>query len=105
MAMHSSTTDHLVCPAQVWRHLSTDLQVHVIRLLAQLAAHLVLTETEGEHAQLARKETRDALSVWLNRQWVVGCVEGDGQDYWVFVKTGGKFLLSECMRVRYREPE
>jgi hypothetical protein len=46
-----------------------------------------------------------ALSVWLNREWVVGWVEGDGQDYWVFVKTGGKFLLSECMRVRYREPE
>ena len=64
MAMHSSPTDHLVSPAQVWRQLSTDLQVHVIRLLAQLAAHLVLSEaeTEEEHAQLARKETRDALS-------------------------------------------
>jgi len=62
MAMHSSPTDHLVSPAQVWRHLSTDLQVHVIRLLAQLAAHLVLseTETEEERAQLVRKETRDA---------------------------------------------
>ena len=62
MAMHSSPTDHLVSPAQVWRQLSTDLQVHVIRLLAQLAAHLVLSETEEEHAQLARKETCDALS-------------------------------------------
>ena len=62
MAMHSSTTDHLVSPTQVWRHLSTDLQVHVIRLLAQLAAHLVLTETEEEHVHHARKETRDALS-------------------------------------------
>jgi hypothetical protein len=30
--------------------------------LAQLAAHLVLTETEEEHAHPARKETRDALS-------------------------------------------
>jgi hypothetical protein len=62
MAMHSSTADHLVTPAQVWTYLSTDLQVHVIRLLAQLAAHLVLTETEEEHAHHARKETRDALS-------------------------------------------
>ena len=62
MAMHSSTTDPMVSPAQVWRHLSTDLQVHVIRLLAQLAAHLVLTETEEEHAHYTRKETRDALS-------------------------------------------
>jgi hypothetical protein len=64
MAMHSSTTAHLVSPAQVWRHLSTDLQGHVIRLLAQLAAHLVLTEAEAEEepAQLERKETCDALS-------------------------------------------
>ena len=62
MAMHSSTADHMVTPAQVWTYLSTDLQVHVIRLLAQLAAHLVLTETEEEHAHHPRKETRDALS-------------------------------------------
>jgi uncharacterized protein YqjF (DUF2071 family) len=46
-----------------------------------------------------------ALEVWLNREWVGGCVEGDGQDYWLFVKTGGKFLLAERMKVRYREPE
>jgi Domain of unknown function (DUF5348) len=44
------------------------------------------------------------LEVWLNREWVSGCVEGDGQDYWLFVKTGGKFLLAECMKARYREP-
>jgi Domain of unknown function (DUF5348) len=45
-----------------------------------------------------------ALEVWLNREWVSGCVEGDGQDYWLFARVGGKFLLAECMRVRYREP-
>jgi hypothetical protein len=59
MAMDSSTADQMVSPAQVWTHLSTDLQVHVVRLLAQLAAHLVLTE--GQHPQPARKETRDGL--------------------------------------------
>ncbi len=62
MAIHSSTADHMVAPAQVWTYLSTDLQVHVIRLLAHLAAHLVLTETEEEHAHHARKETHDAPS-------------------------------------------
>jgi hypothetical protein len=46
-----------------------------------------------------------ALEVWLNREWIRGCVEGDGQDYWLFVKTGGKFLLAEHMQARYREPE
>lgn len=60
MAMDSSTADQMVSPAQVWTHLSTDLQVHVVRLLAQLAAHLVLTE--GQQPQPARKETRDGLS-------------------------------------------
>jgi len=45
------------------------------------------------------------LEFWLNREWVSGCVEGDGQDYWLFVKTGGKFLLAKRMLVRYRESE
>lgn len=60
MTMDSSTADQMVSPAQVWAHLSTDLQVHVVRLLAQLAAHLVLAE--GQPPNLARKETGDALS-------------------------------------------
>jgi hypothetical protein len=60
MPIHCPTADQIVSPAQVWTHLSTDLQVHVVRLLAQLAAHLVLAE--GEHPQQARKETCDALS-------------------------------------------
>jgi hypothetical protein len=60
MAMNFSTTDQMVSPAQVWAHLSLDLQGHVVRLLAQLAAHLVLTEEE--HVQQARKEASDVLS-------------------------------------------
>jgi hypothetical protein len=60
MAIHSSPAHQLVSPAQVWTHLSSDLQVHVVRLLAQLAAHLVLTEEE--HAHQVRKEVLDALS-------------------------------------------
>ena len=60
MAMHYPTPDQVISPAQVWPRLSTDLQVHVIRLLAQLAAHLVLTEEE--HAHQARKEVLDAFS-------------------------------------------
>ncbi len=54
------SADQRVSPAQVWAQLSPDLQVHIIRLVAQLAAHLVLTEEE--HPQHTRKETRDALS-------------------------------------------
>jgi hypothetical protein len=60
MAMNFSTTDQMVSPAQVWAYLSLDLQGQVIRLLAQLAAHLVLTEEE--HAQSTRKEASDVLS-------------------------------------------
>ena len=54
------SADQRVSPAQVWAQLSPDLQVHIIRLVAQLAAHLVLSEEE--HTQHARKETSDARS-------------------------------------------
>ena len=43
------------------------------------------------------------LEVWLNRDWIAGHVEGDGQDYWLFASVGGKFLLAEQMQVRYVE--
>jgi hypothetical protein len=35
-----------VAPAQVWATLSTDLQSHAIRLLAQLACTYAATQTE-----------------------------------------------------------
>jgi hypothetical protein len=60
MAPDFLSADQRVSPAQVWAQLTPDLQVHIIRLVAQLAAHLVLAEEE--QAQHARKENRDALS-------------------------------------------
>jgi hypothetical protein len=60
MATDFLSADQRISPTQVWAQLTPDLQVHIIRLVAQLAAHLVLAEEE--HAQHARKETRDALS-------------------------------------------
>lgn len=46
-----------------------------------------------------------ALEVLRGDEWVSGCVEGDGQDYWFFVKVGSKFKIAERMIVRYTEPE
>ncbi len=43
------------------------------------------------------------LEVWLNRTWIAGHVEGDGEDYWLFADAGGRFLLAEHMRARYIE--
>ncbi len=60
MATDFPSAAQRVSPAQVWAHLSPDLQVHIVQLVAQLAAHLVLTQEE--HAQHARKEASDALS-------------------------------------------
>ena len=60
MDMDFLAADQRVSPAQVWAQLSPDLQVHIIRLVAQLAAHLVLTE--GERTPLGRKESSDVLS-------------------------------------------
>ena len=45
------------------------------------------------------------LEIWLNGTWIAGHVEGDGEDYWLFVTGGGKFRLSECMKARYRGHE
>ncbi len=43
------------------------------------------------------------LEVWLNRTWIAGHVEGDGEDYWLFADAGGKFCLAEHMKARYTE--
>ena len=43
------------------------------------------------------------LEVWLNRTWIAGHVEGDGEDYWLFADGSGKFLLAEHMKARYAE--
>ncbi len=60
MTIHAPSADPIVSPAHVWAHLSTDLQLHVVRLLAQLATHLVLAESEAISQR--GKETLDALS-------------------------------------------
>jgi hypothetical protein len=61
MAMDSPVSNQVISPTQVWAHLSTDLQLHVVHLFAQLAAHFVLAQTEPAQ-QVARKETTDGLS-------------------------------------------
>lgn len=43
------------------------------------------------------------LEIWFDHAWIPGHVEGDGEDYWLFATTGGKFLLAERMKARYRE--
>jgi hypothetical protein len=60
MATNAPGAPQLVSEAAVWAHLSTDLQVQAVRLLAHLAAHLVLAQAEP--IQQERKETPDASS-------------------------------------------
>lgn len=60
MDTNSSRAAQIVSPAGVWAHLSTDLQAQAVRLLAQLAAHLVLAQAEP--IQQERKEACDAFS-------------------------------------------
>ncbi len=60
MVTNSPRASQIVSPAGVWVHLSTDLQVQAVRLLAQLAAHLVLAQAEP--IQQERKEACDAFS-------------------------------------------
>jgi hypothetical protein len=62
-------------------------------------------EPERIVSQMVTLTSGCALEVLRGGEWVSGCVEGDGQDYWFFVKAGGKFKLAERMVVRYTEPE
>ncbi len=54
--LSSSDQEHRVL-AQIWAHLSSDLQTHVIGLLAQLALNVVVArqenQSEGEEARHA----------------------------------------------------
>jgi hypothetical protein len=57
MDMDFPSANQHVSPAQIWAHLSPDLQRHLIQLFAQLATHVVLAQgTPGEEA---RKERAD----------------------------------------------
>jgi hypothetical protein len=60
MAMDSPVLNQMTPPTQVWAHLSTDLQLQVVHLLTQLAAHFVVAQTEP--VQQTRKESTDGLS-------------------------------------------
>jgi len=64
-----------------------------------------ICEPAWEAAQMVTLTSGCALEVLRSGEWVSGCVEGDGQDYWFFAKAGGKFKLVERMMVRYIEPE
>jgi hypothetical protein len=46
MAQLQSVINPSIAPAQVWASLSTDLQSHALRLLAQLACTYAATRTE-----------------------------------------------------------
>jgi hypothetical protein len=60
-------------------------------------------EPDGSAHQSMTCTSGCILSVWLNHQWITGHVEGDGQDYWLFASTGGKFLLAEQMKAQFFE--
>jgi len=49
--------DQRVSPAQVWAHLSPDLQRPIVQLFAQLATHVVLAQ--GTPDEQASKERAD----------------------------------------------
>ena len=57
MDMDFPSADQHVSPAQVWAHLSPDLQRHSVQLFAQLATHVVLAQ--GAPVEQARKERAD----------------------------------------------
>ena len=57
MDMDFLAADQRVSPAQVWAHLSPDLQRPIVQLFAQLATHVVLAQ--GTPDEQASKERAD----------------------------------------------
>lgn len=53
MAQLLSPVDPSVRPTQVWSSLSTDLQSHAIRLLAQLACTYAAAQTESPSQEVS----------------------------------------------------
>lgn len=64
-----------------------------------------LWEPDVPEDQLLTCTSGCPVEIWLNRTWIAGHVEGDGEDYWLFVTGGRKFRLSERMKARYRGHE
>ena len=79
-------------------------QIHVGSLFLDQNRRYCIWEPNRPLAQMITLTSGCALEILLSQEWTSGCVEGDGQDYWLFLQTGGKCLLSEQMVVRYQEP-
>lgn len=78
-------------------------QIHVGSLFLDQNRRYCIWEPNRSLAQMITLTSGCALEILLGQRWVSGYVEGDGQHYWLFVKTGGKILLSERLVVRYHE--
>lgn len=48
--------------------------------------------------------TGTAVAVLLGGHWIRGHIEGDSEDYWLFMEAGSKIKLAKGMVVRYTEP-
>ncbi len=79
-------------------------QIHSGSLFLDQNKRYCIWEPDRQAPQMITLTSGCALEIWLGQEWVSGCVEGDGQDYWFYGKAEGKYLLSERMVVRYQEP-
>lgn len=81
----------------------SEQQIHVGSLFLDQNRRYCICEPGRPALQTITLTSGCFVEVLLNREWVSGCVEGDGQDYWLFAAKGGKFLLAERMMVHYEE--
>ena len=78
-------------------------QTHIGSLFLDQNKRYCIWEPDKQAPQMITLTSGCTLEIWLGHEWVSGCVEGDGQDYWLCREATGKYLLSERMVVRYQE--
>ena len=79
-------------------------QIHEGTLLLDQHKRYSICEPERPASQIVTLTSGCSLEVLLGDTWIRGHVEGDGQDYWLFVSPSGKFKLAEGLVVRYTKP-
>src|SRR5690349_14272487 len=85
---------------------TTTQRIHQGPLFLDQNKRYCIYEPDRPLAQLITLTSGLVIELWLeeSNKWVVGRVEGDGQDYCFFPRTGSRLKLAERMLVRYLEP-
>ena len=84
---------------------TTDQRIHEGTLVRDHNDRYCIADPDRPVSQAITLTSGTAVEVLLGGHWIRGHIEGDAEDYWLFMEAGGKLKLAEgSMVVRYTEP-